>query len=106
MPNIPPPRRAVSFFQGRRSGNQTAAILWLFVLLVGLISLRRGALPAAGEALTLVIFAGVVVAVGTVAPEVVTLFLVALLVAGVLDVPQVAPFLRTAQERIRGIARI
>lgn len=92
------PRRAVNYFRGRqRRANATPAILWLFLLLVGIVTLRNGAIPSLAQGLTLALFAGLIVAAGLVLPELVTLLLVGLLIAAVLRVPQVAPFLDRVQ---------
>lgn len=98
------PRRAVAYFQGRNSrANATPAILWLFLILVGIVTLRNGSVPSLPQALTLALFAGLIVAAGLVLPELVTLLLVGLLLAAVLRVPQVAPFLDRVQASVANL---
>jgi hypothetical protein len=96
--------RAVDYYKGQsKRANATPAIVWLFVLLVGIIVLRNRALPSTSQAITLAIMCGVVVAAGLVLPELVTLILVGLLIAAVLNVPQVAPFLNAIQSRVAAL---
>ncbi len=98
------PRRAVSYFKGNSTkANATPAVLWLFLLLVGILVLRNRALPTLSQGITLAIFAGIVVAAGLVLPELVTLVLVGLVIAAVLNVPAVAPFLVAVQSRVQGL---
>jgi predicted lysophospholipase L1 biosynthesis ABC-type transport system permease subunit len=93
--------QAVSYFKGRdKKANATPAILWLFLALVGIVVLRNRALPSTGQAITLAIMAGIVVAAGLVLPELITVLLAGLLIAGVLDVPGVGPFFTAVQGRI------
>lgn len=80
------PRRAVAYARGRTRGNSSAAFVWLFAILVGLVILRRGSLPSASEAVTFGLLGGGVVAVGAVAPAPAAAVLVALIVAAVLGV--------------------
>ncbi|MGH2512949.1 MAG: hypothetical protein ACRDGQ_09700 [Candidatus Limnocylindrales bacterium] len=83
--SAPDPGRALSYWQGRRrSGNEIPGLLFLFLALVALVSFRNGRLPTATETATLGLFAGLIVFAGMYAPHLVTLFLVALLIAGVL----------------------
>lgn len=98
------PRRAVNYFRGRnRRANATPAILWLFLLLVGIVTLRNGRIPDLSQSLTLALFAGLIVGAGLVLPELVTLMLVGLLIAAALRVPQVAPFLDSVQARVAAL---
>lgn len=98
------PNRAVSYFKGNgKKANATPAILWLFLALVGIIILRTRSIPSLSQAVTLAIFCGIVVAAGLFLPELVTLLLVGLLVAAVLQVPAVAPFLNAVQGRVAAI---
>ena len=92
------PNRAVSYFKGnRKKANATPAILWLFLALVGIIILRTRSIPSLSQAVMLAIFCGIIVAAGLFLPGLVTLLLVGLLVAAVLQVPAVAPFLNAVQ---------
>lgn len=97
------PRKAVAYYQGRHSGNETPAILWLFLAVALVVTLRNGSLPSLSQAITLALAAGIIVGIGTFAPELVTLLLVALLIAGVLDVPGIGPFLNAAEGRVAGL---
>ncbi len=98
--------RAVDYFRGRNSkSNATPAIIWLFLALVGIVVLRNRAMPTTSQAVTLAIMAGLVVAAGLVVPELVTVLLVGLLFAGVLNVPGIAPFFASVQGRIAQLTR-
>lgn len=100
------PRRAVRYYTtGKLTSTKNLeipAILWLWILLVGLAAVRRGSLEFGRNEVAL--FAGIAalsVAAGTVAPRVVQLLLVGLLLAGILGAaPQVEAFLATLQARI------
>lgn len=99
--------RAVDYFKGNNSTtNATPAILWLFLALVGIVVLRNRALPTTGQAITLAIMAGIVVAAGLVLPELVTVLLVGLLLAGVLNVPGVGPFFSSIEARIQQFTQL
>lgn len=98
------PKAAVRYYQGRQSGNHTAAILWLFLLLGALVVVRRGALPDPAQAATLLVAALAVVMVGEIFPTPVLWLLVALLVAGVLEIATpVAGVLATVQAQLTGL---
>lgn len=97
------PRKAVAFYQGRHSGNSAPALLWLFLAVALVVTIRNGALPSMSQAITLALAAAIIVGIGQFAPELVTLLLVALLIAGVLDVPGIGPFLAQAQGRVAGL---
>ena len=79
--------------------NQVPAAIWIFIILVGLIVLKEGALPSASQTLTWAILAVVVVASATIAPELVTALLLAALVLAVLTN---VPFVSALLERLNG----
>lgn len=103
------PRRAARYYtRGKLTSTKSLeipAILWLWVLLVGLAAIRRGSLAFdRPEVALFAILAGLSVLAGTVAPRIVQLFLVGLLLAGVLGAaPQVESFLADLQARIDAI---
>lgn len=104
IPRRTHPQAAVRFYQGRHSGNHTAAILWLFLLLGALVVVRRGALPDPYQAATLLVAALAVVMVGELFPTPVLWLLVALLVAGVLEIAApVSAILGTVQANLSGL---
>jgi len=104
IPRRTHPQAAARFYQGRHSGNHTAAILWLFLLLGALVVVRRGALPDPYQAATLLMAALAVVMVGELFPTPVLWLLVALLVAGVLEIAApVSGLLGTVQAQLAGL---
>ena len=82
------PKNAVSHFQKGGTTNMTPALLWLWLLLVGISTMRNGALPSRDQAISWIVVAGVVVGAGAFFPTEVALALVALVVAAVLNVYQ------------------
>ncbi len=85
--------------------NRVVASLWLFALVVGILILRNRAAPTASQAATLFGAAIVVVLSASVAPEVVSWILAALLVAAVLtNVPVVSGILASVQARIQQLS--
>jgi hypothetical protein len=103
--SAPSPTRALSYWQGkRRTGNEMPALLFLWLALVVLVSLRAGRTPTAGEAATMGLFAGVIIVAGIWAPHLVTLLLVALLVAGILGFAgPVTGILQNVQTTVTGL---
>lgn len=100
------PRHGLAFFQGRQKGNAIPAILLLVGLIVLLLTLRRGTLPTASEAVTIGLGAVGVVSAGTVAPTPVIAILAALLVAAALGTPQLSPTLAAVQTKVSEITRL
>lgn len=97
------PKRAVRFYQGKARGNWVPALVWLYLVLIALLVVRNRAIPSQGQVATLAVGAGVVVAVGTVAPEVVTVLLLALLIASALNLGGLGGILTTIQARIAAL---
>jgi hypothetical protein len=100
------PRRAARYYttgvtQRAPRGDQVPALLWLWLLIVGLIYVRQKRIPGASELVTLGVAGGIIVAIGNFAPHAVTLFLLALLLSGVLGAePRVAALLAEFQSRV------
>ncbi len=110
---IASPRRAARHYAGpldkRARGNEIPAIVWLWVAIVLLAQVRRGAFtagfsaPSLPEVATYGIGAVLVVVAGSFAPRAVLLILAAILLAGVLGaVPQVSAALSTVEGYISG----
>ncbi|HBV93722.1 MAG TPA: hypothetical protein VGE81_07665 [Candidatus Limnocylindrales bacterium] len=69
---------------GRR--NWEPALLWTVIACVAIVTVRTGKLPDGPQAITWVVLAAFVVGAGALAPVPITLALVALLLAGALNV--------------------
>lgn len=80
------PKNAVAHFRRGGTTNMTPALLWLWLLLVGVSTIRSGSLPDRDQATSWAVVAGVVVAAGAFFPTEVALALVALVVAAALNV--------------------
>ena len=87
-----------------KGGNLIAAILWLYLGIVGLVVIRRGGqLPTQGQFVTLAGGAGAVVLAGSFAPKMVLWFLVALLIAAALTTPNLSTFLTSVDARVAAL---
>lgn len=95
------PQRAARFVaRPTREADRTPAILWLTLALLALWSLRNGALPNAGQALTAAIGIGILVLLGSVLPRFVFWVLFALVVAAALGAsPQLIALLEQIRQR-------
>lgn len=103
------PSRAIRYATGGRAArastpNRMAGTLWLVLLILGIKVLRDRAVPTAGQAITFVIGAAVVVLAGTVAPDLVFWSMATLFIAAVLvDVPYLTPAIDAASARIEAL---
>jgi hypothetical protein len=100
------PQRAVRYFQGRKSGNMTPAILWLWLIAVGILALRLRAVPDLAQWTTLLIFAGVAVALGSLFPELVTALLAGIVIAAALNVPVLGQVLTNATNAVSNLTHM
>lgn len=110
IPRQASPQRARRYFttgltKHAPRGDQVPALIWLWLAIVGLVMLREHRLLQVGEYVTLAIAGGIIVGIGNFAPHLVTLFLLALLVAGIFGAaPQVSAFLDEVNGRVSQLA--
>ncbi len=87
------------------AGDRIPALIWIGLAIIALMTVRQGRFPTAQQAGTMLVALLVVILLGSVAPRIVTWFLLAILVAaGLGAAPQLIAYAQSAGNRVAALA--